>query len=54
MDELNKQHGMGIFQQGDEAHLEAINKTKNLMTEPNSMQAWFGGKKKEFDALPSE
>ncbi len=52
MGELSKQHGMEMFQKGDKAHLEAMSKMKEMMSEPGKMEEWFLGKKKEFEALP--
>lgn len=52
--ELSKQHGMEMFQKGDEPHLEAMNKMKTLMQTPEAMQTWFENKRKEFDALPED
>ena len=52
MAEMSKQHGMAMFQQQDEAHLLAMNAMRELMKEPGSMEAWFEGKRKEFEALP--
>ena len=50
--DMSKRHGMDMFQQGDKAHLEAMNKMKGLMQDPNAMQEWFDEKHKEFDSLP--
>ena len=50
--EQSKKHGMEMFQQGDKAHLEAMNAMKELMQTPGAMQQWFESKRKEFDALP--
>lgn len=52
--ELSKQHGMAMFQQQDAGHLEAMEKMQALMQDPAAMQAWFEGKKKEFEALPED
>ncbi len=52
--DMSKRHGMEMFQQGDEAHLEAMNKMKSLMQQPNGIQEWFESKRKEFDALPED
>lgn len=52
--ELSKMHGMEMFQAADEAHLEALNGMKHLMTDPAAMQAWFEDKQKEFEALPED
>ncbi len=52
--EMSKQHGMEMFQQGDEAHLAAMNEMRARMQEPDAMQAWFESKRKEFDLLPED
>lgn len=49
--EMSKKHGMEMFQKGDEAHLAAMNKMQEMMQQPNAMQEWFEGKRKEFEAL---
>ncbi len=51
---LSKQHGMEMFQKGDEAHLNAMNEMQALMQSPDAMVEWFENKRKEFDALPSQ
>ncbi len=53
--EMSKQHGMEMFKKNDEAHLEAMQKMKELMVSPNSnaMQNWMDGKRKEFDEAPN-
>lgn len=52
--EMSMQHGMEMFQQNDVAHLEAMNKMKELMTSSDSdaMNNWMKRKQAEFDALP--
>ena len=50
--ELSKQHGMEMFQKGDAAHMEAIQKMMQLMQSQDQMTAWLEQKKKEFEALP--
>jgi hypothetical protein len=54
MAELSMQHGMQMFQKGDEAHLKAIKEMKELMSNPSAMQEWFESKKKEFDELAED
>ena len=49
--ELSKKHGMEMFQNGNEPHLEVMNKMQNLMKNPNAMKEWFDDKRKEFEAL---
>ena len=49
--EMSKQHGMEMFEQNDAAHLEAMNKMREMMQNPGAMEAWFESKKAEFEAL---
>ena len=48
----SKKHGMEMFQKGDKAHLEAMNKMMELMKKPDAMKVWFESKRTEFEALP--
>ena len=52
MAEQSKQHGMEMYQKGDEVHLKAMGEMQKLMQSPEKMKAWFEGKKREFEALP--
>jgi len=52
MAELSKKHGMEMYQSGDEKHLKAMKEMQELMNSPEDMNAWFDGKRKEFDTLP--
>jgi hypothetical protein len=52
--EQSKKHGMEMFQKGDEAHFEAMNKMMEIMKNPEEMKSWFEGKKKEFEALAED
>lgn len=54
MAELSKKHGVEMFQKGDAVHLEAMGSMKNLMQSPEAMQAWFGERRREFEALPED
>lgn len=49
--EMSKRHGMEMFQKGDEDHLRAMDKIKELMQNPDAMKKWFENKRKEFEAL---
>jgi len=51
MAELSKNHGMEMFQNGDEPHLKAMNEMQELMKSPEAMNEWFENKRKEFDSL---
>jgi len=54
MAELSKQHAMGMFSQGDQAHLLAGEKMKELMQDSGAMQEWFASKRQEFENLPED
>ena len=49
---LSQQHGKDMFQKGDEAHLQAMSKMKDLMQNPSSMAEWMESKRKAFEAKP--
>jgi len=51
---LSRKHGMEMFQQGDAAHLEAMEKMKALMQSPGAMQEYMAQKKAAFEALPED
>ena len=52
--ELSKKHGMEMFKQADEKHLQAINDMMQLMKTPDAMKGWFDSKKKKFNDLPDD
>jgi hypothetical protein len=52
--EMSKKHGSEMFQKGDEEHLKAMDKMKELMQDPNAMQEWFENKRKEFESQPDD
>jgi hypothetical protein len=54
MAELSKAHGMEMFQNNDEAHLNAMNEMRKLTQEPGAMEKWFDSKRREFEALPED
>lgn len=54
MSSLSKQHGMEMFQAGDEAHLNVMKDMKDLMQKPGAMEEWFDSKRKEFNELPND
>ncbi|MBX2829398.1 MAG: DUF1059 domain-containing protein [Flavobacteriaceae bacterium] len=49
---LSKQHGMEMFQKGDQPHLDAMKAMKELSQKPGAVQEWFESKQKEFNELP--
>jgi hypothetical protein len=50
--EMSKHHGTEMFQQGDKAHLQAMDNMKKLMQDAEAMNEWFENKRREFNALP--
>ncbi len=49
--QLSQQHGKEMFQKGDEAHLNAMNKMQKMMQAPNGMQEWMDKKRNEFNSI---
>ncbi len=54
MAEMGKEHGMEMFQKGDEEHIEVMNGMREMMSDPNAMNKWMEEKRKEFEALPED
>ena len=52
--EMSRDHGMKMFQKGDQAHLQAMDKMKELMQSPDAMKEWMDERRKEFEALPED
>ena len=46
-------HAREMVQNGDGAHVEAMNEMRNKMTSPEASKAWMDDKRKTFDALAS-
>ena len=52
MAEMSKKHGMEMLGQGDQAHIEAMEKMTGLMSDPEAMKEWFETVQKMFESLP--
>ena len=52
--EMSKKHAMEMFQKGDKAHMEAMQKMQGTMQSPDAMREWMENKRKEFNALRDE
>lgn len=52
--EQSRQHGIKMVQQGDEAHIKAMEAMQSLMHDPEAMKSWLIDKRKEFDALQND
>ncbi|MDX1319893.1 MAG: DUF1059 domain-containing protein [Oceanospirillum sp.] len=50
--EMSKQHGIEMFKQQDAAHLDAMQKMQQLMSDPAAMEAWFESRREAFNELP--
>lgn len=48
---LSQQHGSEMFKQGDQAHLQAMEKMSQLMQNPQALNAWMKSKREEFESL---
>jgi predicted small metal-binding protein len=51
---LVSHHAREKVQQGDAAHIDAMNEMRKNMTSPDAVTAWMNDKRKAFDALPDE
>ena len=47
-------HAREKVQQGDLAHIKAMNEMRNNMTSPDAMKTWMDSKREEFNALPND
>ena len=47
-------HAREMVQNGDVAHLKAMNEMRNKMTSPDASKAWMDDKRKAFDALAAD
>ncbi len=54
MAEMSKKHGMEMLEQGDQAHIEAMEKMKELMGDPDVMKEWFETVQKMFESLSED
>lgn len=52
MAQMSKKHAMEMFQIGDEDHIRAMNKMRELMQSPEATKEWFENMKREFHAFP--
>ena len=53
MAEMSKKHGMEMLEKGDQAHIEAMEKMTELMSDPDAMKEWFETVRKMFESLPA-
>jgi len=52
--ELSKNHGMEMYENGNEEHINAMKEMSLLMHNPDDMRKWYESKKNEFEMLPEE
>jgi predicted small metal-binding protein len=51
---LVSKHAREQVQQGEAAHIEAMNAMRSAMTSPEAMNTWMAEKRKAFDDLPED
>lgn len=49
--EASRQHAMDMLQKNDPAHLNAMDRMRQLMKTPEAMADWFETKRTEFEEL---
>jgi L-rhamnose mutarotase len=54
MAEMSKKHGIEMYENGDEKHINMMKEMMELMKDPKAMKEWMERKKIEFDALPED
>ena len=47
-------HAREMVQQGDAAHIDAMNEMRKNMTSPDAMNEWMDDKRKIFNMLPND
>jgi predicted small metal-binding protein len=47
-------HAREKVQNGDSAHIEAMNEMRSRMTSPDATKEWMDEKRKAFEALPAD
>jgi hypothetical protein len=47
-------HAREMVQQGDEAHIDAMNEMRKSMVSPEAITAWMDEKRKAYNALPDD
>ena len=47
-------HAREMVQQGDAAHIEAMNEMRSAMTSQDAMTAWMDEKREAFNSLPDD
>ena len=51
---MSKKHGQEMFAQKDPAHLEAMEKMRELMQNPEALEEWISDREQEFESLPED
>ncbi|WP_276371758.1 DUF1059 domain-containing protein [Chryseolinea sp. H1M3-3] len=47
-------HAREMVQQGDAAHIAAMNEMRSTMTSPEATNAWMNEKRNAFNSLPND
>ena len=54
MAELSKNHGMEMYQKGDEEHIRVMKEMMELTKDSRAMKKCMDDMRREFDALPED
>ena len=54
MAEMPKKHGLEMMEQGDQAHIDAMDKMKESMSDPEAMKQWFETVRNTFEDLSED
>ena len=49
---MSHEHGSKMFREGDEEHIKAGKKMKELMKDPQTIQQWMKKIREEFESKP--
>lgn len=52
--QLSKTHGGKMIQEGDQAHIDAMNNLMASLNTPEAMNHWMKSKMSEFNSLPNK
>lgn len=52
--QMSRDHGMKMFQEKEQAHLEAMYKMQAMMNDSDAIKNWIEDRRKEFEALADD
>ena len=54
MVEMSQKHGVEMAEKGDESHIKVMEKMREGMKDPKTMQEWVEKVRQEFDDIPDD